>query len=96
MQDRPQPTARPESVIRRLNSMTLRLQQQFGGLMEPAAFLIAMNLYLIAHTEPDEPQAMAGECVKPPEGWRCTRPAGHEGACAAVAVRPEGSGTRRP
>lgn len=23
-------------------------------------------------------------CLKPPEGWRCTRDAGHEGPCAAV------------
>jgi hypothetical protein len=26
------------------------------------------------------------ECPLPPEGWRCTRPPGHEGPCAAVPV----------
>jgi uncharacterized OsmC-like protein len=32
----------------------------------------------------------AGECWLPPPGWRCTRPAGHTGPCAAV---PDGSRT---
>ena len=26
------------------------------------------------------------ECNLPPRGWRCTRPAGHDGPCAAVPV----------
>jgi hypothetical protein len=24
-------------------------------------------------------------CTKPPKGWRCTREAGHDGPCAAIA-----------
>lgn len=28
---------------------------------------------------------MAHECPLPPAGWRCTRRAGHDGPCAAVA-----------
>lgn len=27
---------------------------------------------------------MTSECKLPPKGWRCTRPAGHEGPCAAI------------
>lgn len=27
----------------------------------------------------------ARECTLPPAGWRCTRRAGHDGPCAAVA-----------
>jgi len=30
-----------------------------------------------------------GVCMKPPAGWRCTRPAGHDGPCAALpATQP--------
>jgi SAM-dependent methyltransferase len=29
----------------------------------------------------------ASECKMPPEGWRCTREAGHEGPCAALPIR---------
>jgi hypothetical protein len=25
-------------------------------------------------------------CTKPPDGWRCTRPKGHDGPCAAVPI----------
>lgn len=32
-------------------------------------------------------------CVRPPEGWYCTRPPGHEGPCAALPVFPLGTGT---
>lgn len=28
----------------------------------------------------------AGTCLKPPDGWRCTRPKGHDGPCAAVPI----------
>ena len=27
------------------------------------------------------------ECKVPPPGWRCSRPAGHDGPCAAYSVR---------
>lgn len=29
-------------------------------------------------------------CTKPPPGWSCSREQGHEGPCAARAVRPDG------
>lgn len=29
------------------------------------------------------------QCDKPPEGWECTREAGHEGPCAAVEIEEE-------
>lgn len=29
-----------------------------------------------------------GECTVPPEGWYCTRGAGHEGPCAAIQEEP--------
>ena len=29
------------------------------------------------------------ECKVPPPGWKCTRPAGHEGPCAAWPVSHE-------
>ena len=31
----------------------------------------------------------ASECQEPPRGWRCTRMAGHDGPCAAVACHEE-------
>ena len=31
-----------------------------------------------------------GECTLPPPGWRCTRAAGHDGPCAAVATHMPG------
>jgi hypothetical protein len=30
-------------------------------------------------------------CTLPPDGWRCTRGAGHDGPCAAVPVGSEGA-----
>ncbi len=29
-------------------------------------------------------------CTRPPRGWYCTRPAGHDGPCAAWPVEPLG------
>lgn len=31
----------------------------------------------------------AEECDVPPSGWRCTRPKGHDGPCAALPTQPE-------
>lgn len=32
---------------------------------------------------------MVEHCTRPPEGWRCTREAGHDGPCAAEPTRCE-------
>jgi hypothetical protein len=39
----------------------------------------------------DPPALPLEECKVPPKGWRCTRPAGHEGPCAAVPEAETGA-----
>jgi hypothetical protein len=39
-----------------------------------------LNVFMI------EPDNRLNLCNRPPEGWYCTRGAGHEGPCAAVRV----------
>lgn len=33
------------------------------------------------------------QCLRPPDGWRCTRPARHDGPCAAVPSDPQREGS---
>jgi len=33
-----------------------------------------------------KPARVSKRCSRPPEGWRCTRKAGHPGPCAAIEV----------
>ena len=40
----------------------------------------------VARFEAGGPDDADSECDIPPLGWRCTRPAGHDGPCAAVAA----------
>lgn len=45
----------------------------------------AYDLMREALAEQPAQQELAESCDVPPLGWHCTRPAGHEGPCAAVA-----------
>lgn len=46
----------------------------------------AMNFWNVLPTRPADPE----KCLTPPDGWSCSRKAGHSGPCAATRLKPVG------
>lgn len=58
------------------------------GIMDDAPTKSDACAVIVAAMEEHIAEFPAGPetCTKPPEGWRCTRPKGHEGPCSAVPI----------